>query len=158
MSRSGEYDRALHFVVLDAIARQQDRPSGAGEIAKAIRLPESDVKDILDTLSSNGLVLAEGAPSSFAATQKGKDYLDAKRKELEQWWEILKKLYKGMDDEQLYLFMKSISPWIVWVMLPSGIIDKQYFDKMLKVLKMTMSKLVDYAVFGVDSELDADKK
>ena len=124
------------------------------EISKAVRVPESDVNGIVATLASHGMILSQGEETSayFVPTTKGQEYLDSKRKELEQWWEILKKLYKGMDDEQLYLFTKSISPWIVWVMIPSGIIDKPYFDKILKAIKMTMSKLVDYAVSVVDSD------
>ena len=172
MSYSGKiYDTAIHFIILEAIAKEnKGQIERLEEIGKKVRMPESDVKKIAGDLISQGLafelqkenknvdddIASAKKVAGIGISSKGTDFLATKEREMEQWWAILLKLYKGKDDEQLYLFTKSISSWLVWIMIPSGMIDKPYLEKMLKAMKMTMNKLVDYGVFGLSSELDTN--
>lgn len=54
-------------------------PSGAGDIAKALRMNRDKVRGALNLLAGKGLVSADPAmyPTSFAITEQGRKQLEA---------------------------------------------------------------------------------
>lgn len=168
MTKALEYDTPLHFVVLQSIFQLSSGITNPISISKITRLTQDEVIDLLAKLRSYGLVAsirfedpkgeraddqAEITTSTIVRiTREGRTYLAEKQIELERWWADLYRLYKSLDDDQLYLFLKSIGSWIVWVMIPLGIVDKPVLEKMLKVTGMNMAKLVDYGIQGINKK------